>query len=79
MSALDVYGAIGAFNPARTVPQASTYPVSRVYLRWKKRAIMRGFDWYWRLVTILFWAMALASLIGLIFEFMIGPTITEVE
>ena len=40
---------------------------------------MRGFDWYWRLVTILLWVMVVASLIGLIFEFMIGPTIVEVE
>jgi hypothetical protein len=38
---------------------------------------MRGFGWYWRLVTILLWAAVVASMVGLIFEFMMGPTVVE--
>jgi hypothetical protein len=39
--------------------------------------MMRGSGWYWRLVTILLWVVVVASMVGLIFEFLMGPTVVD--
>ena len=38
---------------------------------------MRGSEWYWRLVTILLWVVVVASMVGLIFEFLMGHTVVD--